>query len=199
MFTEPDVDILLSGKSKVCLYTNIMTFHKSHKFFLALMAETEWKSKTLKLFGKIQKIPRLSAWYGDLPYTYSGIKMMPNPLSLNLLKLKKISEVITGAQFNSVLVNLYRNGQDSIGWHSDNEPELKINPSIASISLGGPRILEFRNKENKKKVSVMLPNNSLLFMSGETQHSWQHAIPKTKRFVRPRINLTFRQIYHQHE
>ena len=199
MFTEPDVDILLSGKSKVCLYTNIMAPHKSHKFFLALMAETEWKSKTLKLFGKIQKIPRLSAWYGDLPYTYSGIKMMSNPLSLNLLKLKKISEVITGAQFNSVLVNLYRNGQDSIGWHSDNEPELKINPSIASISLGGPRILEFRNKENKKKVSIMLPNNSLLFMCGETQHSWQHAIPKTKSFVRPRINLTFRQIYHQHK
>jgi alkylated DNA repair dioxygenase AlkB len=143
-------------------------------------------------------MPRLTAWYGDpgSVYTYSNIEMQPEPWS-NLLKSMKdtISEFCK-VEFNSVLLNLYRDGDDSMGWHSDDEKELGLKPVIASLSFGGERVFRFRHKSKKDlKYSVNLCHGSLLIMKGETQEFWQHSLPKTKKKVPSRINLTFRRIF----
>ena len=149
------------------------------------------------MFGKPVLIPRLSAWYGNegASYTYSGLTLQPNAWTDELLSIKQKIETISGATFNSVLLNFYRHGQDSMGWHADDEPELGKMPTIASLSLGAERRFLLRAKNNHhQKHEIPLNNGSLLVMSGNTQHYWQHAIPKTRLPTKPRINLTFRQI-----
>lgn len=156
-----------------------------------------WRQDTIRMFGKPMLIPRLSAWYGneDASYTYSGLTLQPNAWTDELLSIKQKIETISGAIFNSVLLNFYRHGQDSMGWHADDEPELGKMPTIASLSLGAERRFLLRAKNNhRQQHEVKLTNGSLLIMSGNTQHYWQHAIPKTMRPTEPRINLTFRQI-----
>jgi alkylated DNA repair dioxygenase AlkB len=143
-------------------------------------------------------IPRLTAWYGDQgkSYTYSGIEQHPEHWNPTLKLIKSKIEQIAQVSFNSVLLNLYRDGKDSVSWHSDDEPELGENPIIASVSFGATRRFSLRNKHSKNhKIDIDLASGSFLLMQGETQHFWQHQIAKTAKEIQPRINLTFRIIH----
>jgi alkylated DNA repair dioxygenase AlkB len=163
--------------------------------FRNIMEETPWEARNIILFGKEVPQPRLACWYGDLAYSYSGITLDPRPMTPTLLEIKRRCEDVSSAKFNSVLVNLYRDGQDSMGLHADDEPELGSEPVIASVSFGGERNFRLRHRENKELRQISLASGSLLVMSGLSQACWMHDIPKTKKFVAPRINLTFRYIY----
>ena len=165
-------------------------------YFGKLIEEVNWQQESIKLFGKLQPMPRLTAWYGDKGYTYSGLKNKPQPWLPILLELRERVQEASGQKYNSVLLNLYRNGQDSMGWHADNEQELGQEPSIASLSFGGERrfALKHRTRKDVAPVRITLSHGSLLLMQGPTQHHWLHHIPKTARAVQPRINLTFRNV-----
>jgi alkylated DNA repair dioxygenase AlkB len=167
----------------------------SFYFYTKLFNNIKWETKTLNFSGREIPIPRLTAWYGDKPYTYSGMRLEPSPWTPTLLSLKSAVEKEANHSFNSALLNLYRDGKDSVGWHSDDEKELGRNPVIASISFGGTRDFKLKHKYENLKETIELTNGSLLIMRGETQHYWQHSIPKTTKKVVPRINLTFRTIY----
>jgi len=168
----------------------------SDEYLQALLGQVDWKQERITLYGKTHNVPRLSAWYGDLgkDYTYSGVHAKAKPWTRSLLQIKKQVERHCLAEFNSVLVNLYRDGGDSVAWHSDDEPELGCNPTIASLSFGAPRDFHLRHKSNKDlKHKMTLENGSLLMMRGTTQTCWQHHIPK-RAHADGRINLTFRTI-----
>ncbi|MFC3121201.1 alpha-ketoglutarate-dependent dioxygenase AlkB family protein [Agaribacter flavus] len=165
-------------------------------FFEQLYCSLPWSQDDIYLFGKRTKIPRLQVWYGDKDarYIYSGLLMQPKPWTPLLLALKARCESKCQARFNSVLANLYRDGQDSMGMHADDEIELGNQPVIASITLGAERQFIFKHKNTKQKVALLLKHGSLLIMRGLTQSYWQHGMNKTKRVHTPRINLTFRYI-----
>jgi alkylated DNA repair dioxygenase AlkB len=164
----------------------------------ALLEEIVWSQEKIIIGGAERLQPRLSAWYGDegKDYTYSGITLEPHRWSPTLLRIKQDIEAATGERFNSVLVNLYRNERDSVGWHSDNERELGSNPVIASLSLGEMRTFRFKHKTRKdlKTLSLPLSDGSLLLMAGTTQQFWRHAIDKEREAKGQRINLTFRNV-----
>ena len=151
------------------------------------------------MYGKENPVPRLEAWYGDSgkSYAYSGIRMEPNSWTPELQEIKKAIETESEIKFNSVLINYYRDGQDRVAWHSDDEKELGKNPVIGSVSLGAERTFKLRHKHyktNELKKSIILKNGSFLLMEGTTQHHWMHEIPRTAKPIGPRINLTFRVI-----
>lgn len=155
-----------------------------------------WASQTITMFGKQYLEPRRTAWFGDdgASYTYSGITMTPFAWTPLLIMLRKICEEKSEAVFNSVLLNLYRDGNDKMGWHADNEPELGPEPVIASLSLGVTRRFRFRHRTSKEIVECELPSGSLVVMSGLSQQCWVHEVPRQKKISAPRINLTFRNI-----
>ncbi len=162
-----------------------------------LSAEVAWEQRTIRIFGQPMPQPRLTAWHGDpnARYTYSGLAWEPRPWSPTLLDLRQRVEAATHTRFNSVLLNLYRNGRDSMGWHSDDEPELGPAPAIASLSLGATRRFRLRSRNGLvPPLGLDLPPGSLLLMRGPTQQHWQHALPKTTRPIGPRLNLTFRWV-----
>jgi alkylated DNA repair dioxygenase AlkB len=170
---------------------------ESRELFEAIYHQTNWIEDDIKVYGKLYKQPRLTAFYAnnDKAYGYSNISMSPQPFTpvLNAIKLK--IEKATEMTFSSCLLNLYRDGQDSNGWHADDEKELGVNPVIASLSLGADRLFHLKHKNIKTlKHKLTLQNGSLLLMKGETQHHWLHQIPKTKKLIDKRINLTFRLI-----
>ncbi len=169
--------------------------------FAALREEVPWRHEPITLWGKQFLQPRLTAWYGDAgaDYTYSGLRMAPLAWSPRLAAIKAAVESLCGRRFNSVLLNLYRDEQDSVGWHSDDEAELGQHPVIASLSLGGPRVFKMKHKLRKqvKPASLELGNGSLLLMGGATQQYWLHAVEKERQPRGARINLTFRTIYFQ--
>lgn len=157
-----------------------------------------WEQSIISIAGKDHKIPRLNCWMADAnaPYSYSGASMQIQPWNLDVLNIKKQIEHFTQKQFNSVLINLYRDGDDSVGWHSDDEQELGQNPYISVLSLGGTRRFDLRSKLNhQNKLSIELEHASLLIMNDSLQHTSQHCIKKTARFCAPRISLTFRTVY----
>jgi alkylated DNA repair dioxygenase AlkB len=170
----------------------------------ALLAELTttiaWRQEPIKLFGKEIMQPRLTAWHGDptARYAYSGLALEPQPWTPTLHHLRQQVEAATQTQFNSVLLNFYRSGQDSMGWHADNEPELGPTPAIASVSLGATRRFRLRPRNPEvivhETVTMELLSGSLLLMRGTTQQHWLHAVPKTTRPTAPRLNLTFRMI-----
>jgi len=166
--------------------------------FEKLKACIDWKHEKIRIFGRWVLQPRLTAWYGDegTDYVYSGLNNTPKVWNKELLFLKAQVEELSGAEFNSVLLNYYRDGEDSMGWHQDNEKSLGVKPIIASLSLGASREFQLRHKFDKSipRVKCALGEGSLLIMSGDTQKFWQHQIPKTKKAVGERINLTFRNI-----
>ncbi|MCW8345806.1 alpha-ketoglutarate-dependent dioxygenase AlkB [Vibrio sp. ZSDZ65] len=168
---------------------------ESNSVFDALYHDLTWREDKILMFGKRVTIPRLQAWYGDASYQYSNLKLDPLPWIDVLQDLRHRCETVAECPFNSVLANLYRTGQDSNGWHSDNEPELGEQPVIASLSFGATRRFSLKHNATKQKVIIDLPAGSLLVMAGELQRHWKHCVPKTARYVDPRINLTFRQIY----
>jgi len=168
------------------------------ELFNILQHETPWQHDAITLFGKKHLQPRLTAFYGveNLSYSYSNIKMNAHSWTPTLLELKKKIESISQTTFNSVLLNLYRNGKDSMGWHADNEKELGQNPIIVSLTLGSERFFHLKhNHFPDKKCKIKLENGSLLVMKGSTQHFYKHQIPKTTQLLDPRINLTFRMIF----
>ena len=181
----------------VTFYSGFMPEQEADACFEALAAQTVWKQETIKLYGKVLDIPRLTAWYGDAgkTYTYSGITVTPEPWTPELLHIRVRVEAIAGVAFNSVLLNYYRDQRDSVSWHSDDEPELGTNPIIASVSFGAKRPFQLKHRTDPKlRTSVELTHGSLLLMYGTTQHYWKHQIPKSTKTHEPRINLTFRII-----
>lgn len=164
--------------------------------FDELVASIAWQTEELALYGKRILVPRLVAWYGDrgAVYRYSGVHHEPMPWSRRLLELRELVAGATQHSFNSVLANYYRNGNDSMGWHADKEPELGVNPVIASLSFGAARLFKLQHNKQKQIVDVVLEHGSLLLMCGSLQHHWRHCVPKTRQAVGGRINLTFRRI-----
>ena len=183
--------------ANITYYSSFFSPKESSEYFQILLNEIEWQEDDIKVFGKTYKQPRLTALYGmnNASYRYSGITMFPKPFNFILKEIKTKIEEITEIKFTTVLLNFYRDGSDSNGWHSDDEKELGENPLIASISLGAERTFRLRHKKDKtQKKNLILQHGSLLIMKGETQHHWQHCIPKSKKDIKPRINLTFRVI-----
>lgn len=172
--------------------------YANEDIFARLLAETPWRAETVVVFGKRHPQPRLTAWYGDASYTYSGLRLEPLPWTPLLLEIRAAVEAACGEHvrngFNSVLLNLYRNERDSMGMHSDDEPELGPAPVIASVSFGTTRTLILRHKRNKQTVRLPLSDGSLLLMAGAIQQNWLHGINKSARSLGARLNLTFRYI-----
>ena len=189
--------ILDLADAEISYYPSFFPSEEATRLFKIISEETPWQQDDIKVFGKTYKQPRLTALYGEegKSYTYSGIEMLPTPFTPIVLNIKKRIETTSGARYNSVLLNLYRDGKDSNGWHSDDEKGLGMNPHIASVTFGAKRTFHLRFKQNKKlKHSLLLEHGSLLLMGGSTQHFWQHQIPKSDVIQDPRINLTFRLI-----
>ncbi len=186
-------------EADLVLFPEVALGTDSGELLERLIDETPWSQETIHLYGKTHLQPRLIAWYGDpnAVYAYSGKQYQPLPWTPLLSHLKATMEAKSGASFNSVLLNYYRDGADSMGLHADDEPELGPEPCIASLSLGEERRLYFKHKKTKgmKPFNVALPNGSVLLMRGETQQHWKHGIRKISRPCGPRINLTFRRIY----
>lgn len=163
-----------------------------------LIISTPWKQESIVIFGKSRVQPRLTAWFGGprCSYTYSGITLAPVPWTPLLTALKEAVENFVGGKFNSVLLNYYRDNNDSMGFHSDDEGELGLEPVIASLSFGEERtfVLKHRRDKTLKPVRIKLASGSLLLMQGETQRNWKHSIDKERRPCGPRVNLTFRRI-----
>jgi len=167
------------------------------QLFDALRAGIRWQQEQVVIFGQRRRVPRLVAWHGDpgASYRYSGTDHDPEPWTAELELIRARVAGLCGVAFNAVLLNLYRDGRDGMGWHADDEPELGRDPVIASVSLGAVRRFCLRHRRRKDlKVGLDLPHGSLLVMSGATQHHWVHALPKTRRPVGERINLTLRSI-----
>lgn len=178
-------------------YTNNFIPSAEHEDLMTFWCNSlPWSQDKIRIFGKWIEIPRLQCWFGDAgaSYAYSGLEMNPKPWTAELLRLKAKLEAEVSTEFNSVLVNLYRDGRDSNGWHSDDEKELGENPIIASISLGTDRLFQLKHKLSGEKVNLMLESGSLLVMSGQLQKFWKHQVPKKPKVQSPRINLTFRKI-----
>ena len=172
---------------------------ENERWFAALRDETRWRQEEVVIFGRRRRTPRLSAWHGDegAAYSYSGLKLHPEPWTKTLLAIRRRVESVAGAGFNSVLLNYYRDGLDSMGWHSDDEPELGRTPLIGSVSLGATRRFQLRHKTFAGLRTAMdLPGGSYLEMGGSTQRHWRHCVPKVtaRAGAGPRINLTFRTI-----
>jgi alkylated DNA repair dioxygenase AlkB len=161
-----------------------------------LADELPWEVHRIRMFGRVVNSPRLSAWIGDdeATYRYSGTRFVPHPWTPSLAALRDRVSLACGGSFNSVLANLYRDGGDRMGWHSDDEPELGAEPLIASLSLGAERTFRFRAKAGGEPVAFELPHGSLLRMAGGTQRLYKHELPARRRVVGPRINLTFRHV-----
>jgi len=159
-----------------------------------LVDEVAWRQDQITLYGKTHPVPRLQAWYADpgLTYTYSRIRLEPTPWHPLLTQIRQQLMQLCDAPFNSVLCNLYRDGSDKNGWHRDNEPELGNEPVIASISYGAVRRFSLRHLKTKERIDLELPSCSLLLMRGRSQHDWEHQLVATKKEVRQRLNLTFR-------
>ena len=190
--------IWLDESSELLYFPEFLNREEANYFFDMLKSALNWQREKIRLFGQEHWQPRLLAWYADqgVQYTYSGITHQPEFWSEHLMKIKEMIESLTENTFNSVLANLYRNGADSMGWHSDDEKELGSEPIIASLSLGAERRFLFRPRKGiiAAKKDFLLQSGSLLIMRGRTQEHFQHAVPKTAKIVGERINLTFRNI-----
>lgn len=183
--------------SDIVYYPNFLDTSVADNYFNLLRKNCAWQQDDIKVFGKVYAQPRLTALYAnnDKPYSYSNITMKPHRFTVALQSIKEKIETIAACNFTTCLLNLYRDGKDSNGWHSDNEKELGKNPIIASISLGTPRYFHLKhNSIPDQKHKLLLEHGSLLLMKGETQHFWKHQIAKTAKPIGERINLTFRII-----
>ncbi len=188
---------LLPIEGEAYLDSSFFSIKESNDFFEKLKNEVHWKQEPIMIFGKSVMQPRLTAWCSNAhhDYSYSGIIMTSHPWTETLLEIKKRIEDISQVTFTGALLNYYRDESDSMGWHSDNEKELGINPVIASISFGATRTFKFQHiKDKTLQVSIDLTHGSFLLMRGQTQHKWKHAIPKRSKKLGPRINITFRVI-----
>ena len=184
----PDADVLY--------FSRLFGPSEANSLFLQLQQNIEWQQEKIKLYGQVHDLPRLTAWYGDpaKTYSYSGISIRSLEWVEALLEIKRRIESVSDYSFNSVLLNRYRNGSDGVSWHADDEPELGQNPVLGSVSFGEARPFQLKHKTLDEKRKIILVNGSYLLMKGRTQHCWLHQIPKSKRILGERINLTFRLI-----
>lgn len=193
----PDPIFLNLPDAEVIYYPHFFDKEEADSIYAELLNEIPWQQDDISVFGKTYPQPRLTALFGNegKSYSYSNIKMQPHVWNLLLQKIKSKVESVSDTNFTTVLLNYYRDGKDSNGWHADNEKELGTNPIIASVSFGAERTFQFKHNSYKdQKKSIILEHASLLLMKGTTQHFWKHQIPKTSKPVGPRINLTFRVI-----
>lgn len=187
---------LLDKDGEVFYYGKLFDYVQSQKYLSLLQEQIEWKSDEVIIYGKKIVTKRQVAWYGDFPfkYQYSNSSKIALPFTTVLNELRTIVEGKTGETYNSCLLNLYPIGDVGMGWHSDDERELKKNGSIASLSFGEERKFSFKHKKEDLRLDLRLENGSLLEMKGEIQSHWMHALPASKKINGPRINLTFRTI-----
>lgn len=189
VFNLPDATIVY--------YPHFFDEKEADAIFDQLKTTIPWQQDNIRVFGKTHPQPRLTALFGNegKSYAYSNIKMQPHPWNPILQKIKSQIETVIDINFSTVLLNLYRDGKDSNGWHADNEKELGSNPIIASVSFGSERVFQLKhNSISGLKQNILLENGSLLIMKGTTQQYWKHQIPKTTKPIGSRINLTFRVI-----
>jgi len=177
-------------------YPDFLSITESDDLYHHCLKELPLQQGIIILFGKIHDIPRLESFHSEhgKSYGYSGKRLYTHPFDQRIKEIKIRIEKATGYSFNSVLINYYRNGTDSNGWHADNEPELGKNPIIASLSLGAQRRFDLKHNLGTEKISLELTNGSLVIMGGALQHHWKHQIPKQLKITEGRINLTFRFI-----
>jgi alkylated DNA repair dioxygenase AlkB len=185
------------GDAELHYYTRFLDYEAANRAFHQLKEEVNWRQEFIEMYGTSRPIPRLSAWYGDqgVGYEYSGIDSSAQIWTPELNRLKCLIEQTTHCTFNGVLANLYRGGSDSVAWHSDDEVSLGPDPVVASLSLGETRRFQLKHKTQRNRTYQLdLAHGSLLMMMQGTQRNWQHQVPKTRRPVSERINLTFRRI-----
>ena len=194
LFSEPRELLPIDGSA--VLHEQFLDPTQADCAFREILEHNPWESHDIIVFGQKHREPRLSTWHADdgVRYTYSNLERIPVPWTPELLHLRELCEQVSGATFNSVLVNLYRDGNDGVGWHADDERENGPEPVIASLSLGASRRFDFQHRFSKHVESVQLNAGDLVVMSGASQRQWVHRIAKTKRQVGPRINLTFRKV-----
>jgi alkylated DNA repair dioxygenase AlkB len=187
---------ILNQDGIVNYYGKILSPEDANQYFDLLMRNIQWENDDLVFFGKHVTTKRQAAWYGDSEYLYTYSNSTKRALAWinELFELKQIVEKYAGTKFNSCLLNLYHNGNEGMGWHSDDEGSLGKNNTIASLSFGAERKFSFKHKQTKQTVSIVLEHGSLLIMKGATQSNWLHSLPKSKNITQPRINLTFRTI-----
>ena len=192
----PDWQPELPG-AKLRYYQTFLSVDRANYYYKKLLETIPWQQEDVKVFGKVYAQPRLTSLHSNSlsSYTYSGLTLQPNPMTKALFELLNLIQTVCHHDFNCVLLNLYRNGSDSNGWHADNEKELGKYPKIASFSFGATRFFHFKHRKIKEQRYKMdLHHGSLLLMEGEMQKYWLHQVPKTKRQSEPRINITFRKI-----
>jgi alkylated DNA repair dioxygenase AlkB len=187
---------LLHEDGTVIYYGKVLTHNESNQYFDLLSQNISWKNDEVVIFGKRIVTKREAAWYGDSEYLYSYSNATKQALAWTkeLADLKQLVEEFAGTKFNSCLLNLYHDGNEGMGWHSDDEEALGKSNTIASLSLGAERKFSFKHKQTKQTVSLVLEHGSLLIMKDATQANWLHSLPKCKKVALPRINLTFRTI-----
>jgi alkylated DNA repair dioxygenase AlkB len=189
-------EIVAHNDLKIRIEDNFFNQIDSDELLTKLISKLPWESMVIKMFGRDTTIPRLQCWIGDegCNYKYSGKKLNRQNWTKDLTMIREKIYKEVKIDFNSVLVNYYRDGKDSMGWHSDDEKELGHNPTIASISFGSERDLVFKNKISKETLSIAQVHGCLILIDGKTQKNWQHSIKKTRKVIGPRINLTFLNI-----
>ncbi len=188
--------MLILPNAELFFQSDFMTVAESIKLYQHLVDSLPWQHQQIKIFGKVMNCPRLEAFFATdgKSYGYSGNQLITNAFTPELFAIKERVEKIANTEFNAVLVNYYRDGNDSNGWHADNEKELGKNPIIASLSLGATRRFDLKHTSLGIKQQFQLSAGSLLIMAGETQHFWKHQLAKSTKVVNGRINLTFRTI-----
>jgi alkylated DNA repair dioxygenase AlkB len=194
LFNDEEITNLLPYDGVVTYYGKVVRQKPAAEYLDCLLNTIEWKNDEAVIFGKHIITKRKAAWYGDsdYSYTYSNTTKQALPWTEELRKLKQITENLTGAAFNSCLLNLYHDGNEGMAWHSDDEKSLGKDTTIASFSFGAERKFSFKHKKTAETISVMLENGSLLVMKGTTQTHWLHSLSKSRKIKHPRINLTFR-------
>ena len=195
--TEDRLDLNLPD-ANISYVPHFLDSDFANSFFDILLDELEWRQHYLKIFGRMLPQPRLTALYGinDQSYTYSNLTLKPLKFTPKLLEIHQKLKELTNINFTHCLANLYRDGNDSMGWHADDEKELGENPVIASVSLGAVRRFQLKHRYDPNlKYQLDLEHGSLLLMQGTTQHFWNHQLPKTKKLVSSSINLTFRTLF----
>lgn len=183
--------------AEIHYYESFFSTIEAETLFKQLLNETSWQQDPITVYGKTYPQPRLTALYANnsKPYSYSGITMQPKMMTPLLKEIQTKIARVCDVEFTTVLLNLYRDGKDSNGWHADNEKELGQNPVIASVSFGEERFFHLKHRQNKEdRLKFLLNSGSLLIMGGSTQEHWVHQIAKTARTIGPRINLTFRRV-----
>ena len=196
---EPDTptrQTFALGDSEIQYVANAFTAREADRLFQSLLDVIPWRTATLTIAGQKRPLPRLQCWMADQgrSYSYSGLKLSPHPWNPDVLRIKARLEQLCEHSFNSVLLNYYRDGSDSVSWHADDETELGPNPIVASVSLGAQRTLEFKPKFKitTPKKQIVLGSGSILIMGKTIQNNWLHQLPKISGNIEPRISLTFR-------